>query len=224
MKDDVLEAAVEHFASRSHNAWRRNFQKANPREADKPRLRMRGGAMVDINQPWKSLDPKAKADNKVAAYDAYDALQTHPKDREAAASYVHERWMKRNRRDPNQPKALFKPYGALPEAEKDKDRAHIDDMKAALAAVKKAAVKRPAKKVSKKSASKSAKKAASKRGKSNGAAKPATAFTLDAKTAQRLEAAAKRLSKVTGRKITTEQLVLAGMQAMLAVYEANAAK
>jgi hypothetical protein len=217
MKDqDVLEAAVEYFASRSHNAWRRQFMKAHPREAAKPRMRQRGGEMVDINQPWKSLHPKAKADNKVAAYDAYQALIKHPKDREAASDYVHKRWIARNRRDPNQPKDLFKPYAALPEAEKDKDRAHVDNMKAALAAVKKkTAAKRPVKKTAKKAAAKT-------KARANGAAPHA--FTLDAQTAKRLDAVAKRLSKTTGHKVTAEHLVLVGMQAMLALYEAAAPK
>ena len=58
-------------------------------------------------------DPKAKADNKRAAYDAYDAVKKFPNDREAAADYVHERWIKRNKGDTSQPKALFKAVRAL---------------------------------------------------------------------------------------------------------------
>lgn len=217
--NDVLDAAVEHFASRSHNAWRRKFRKANPKEANKPRMRLRGGVMVDINKPWKELDPKAKADNEAAARAAYEALIKYPKDREAAAEFVHKRWIARNRRDPNQPKDLFKPYAALPEVEKDKDRVHIDNMKAALAAVKKKViVKRPAKKVAKKAA----KKASAKTASANGAARHA--FSLDADTTKRLDAVAKRLSKTIGRKVTADHLVLVGMQAMLALYEAAAPK
>src|SRR5207253_2902337 len=125
------EAAVEYFAARSHDAWRKQFHKTNPKERALPRIRMRGGKMVDINKPWKTLDPKAKAENKVAAYAAYAAIEKFPNDREKASDYVHKQWIKRNRADPSQPKALFKPYSALPEVEKDKDRAHIDRMKAA---------------------------------------------------------------------------------------------
>lgn len=207
MKDqDVLEAAVEYFASRSHNAWRRNFHKANPKEAGKPRLRQRGGAMVDINKPWRALDPRAQADNRRSGYDAQLALDKFPKDREAAAAFVHQRWMQRNRRDPSQPKALFKAYHALPEHEKDKDRAHVDNMKAALAAVKK---------------KRTAKKKAAARTPAKGVLR---SVTLDAKTAKRFDAVAKRLSVATGRKISSEQLILAGLQAMASLFEATAAK
>ena len=71
---DKQNAAVEYFAARSHDAWRAEFLKNNPDQKDTPRMRMRGGKMVDINQPWKSLDPAAKADNKIAARAAYDAI------------------------------------------------------------------------------------------------------------------------------------------------------
>ncbi|MBL8549144.1 MAG: hypothetical protein JNJ73_04110 [Hyphomonadaceae bacterium] len=136
-----IEAAVAYFASRSHNAWRRKFHQDHPKEKRLPRMRMRGGALVDINQPWSRLDARAQKDNLVAARAAHKALSLHPKDREAAAAYVHARWVARNRRDPNQPKELFRAYRDLPEIEKDKDRAHIDRMKAAIAAVKKSARK-----------------------------------------------------------------------------------
>ncbi|MBI3438798.1 MAG: hypothetical protein HY054_09165 [Proteobacteria bacterium] len=153
-------------------------------------MRSRGGKMVDINRPWKTLDPKAKAENKIAAYAAYAALEKFPNDRERASDYVHKQWIKRNRADPSQPKALFKPYGALPEVEKDKDRAHIDQIKIALAAVqKRKAPKRGAKKV---------------------------ALRVDARSAERLEVAAVRLSKTLGRKVTAQALLAAGVEAVLA--------
>lgn len=134
--DRTLEAAVEYFSARSHNAWRKNLLKNQPKQKGKPRMRLRGGVMVDVNQPWSKLDARAKADNKGAARDAYLALKTFPKDREAAADYVHRAWMKRNKGDASQPKALFKPYAKLPAVEKDKDRAHVDAMKKAVAAVR----------------------------------------------------------------------------------------
>ncbi len=192
----TIEAAVEYFASRSHDAWRRQFHKTNPKERALPRMRMRGGKMVDINKPWRDLDPKAKADNKVAAYAAYAAIEKFPNDREKASDYVHEQWIKRNRADPSQPKDLFKPYAALPDVEKDKDRAHIDRMKAALAAVQKT------RKAPKKTA-------------------PRT-LRVDARSTVRLEAAASRLSAAFGRTITAEALMAAGVEAVLAVCETAA--
>jgi len=194
---------VDYFAARSHDAWRKQFHETNPQQRDVPRMRERGGKMVDINKPWKDLDPKAKADNKIAAYAAAEAIEKYPDDREKAAAYVHKQWIKRNKGDPNQPKALFEPYAALPDVEKDKDRAHIDRMKAAFAEIKKA--RRAKKKVKK-------------------APKKVAALTLDANSSVRLEAAAARLSEVLGRTISAEALLAAGVEAVLAVCDAVAPK
>ncbi len=190
----TIEAAVEYFAQRSHDAWRRQFHKTNPKERTLPRMRMRGAKLVDINKPWKDLDPEAKADNRIAAYAACAAIEKFPNDREEAADYVHRQWIKRNRADPNQPEQLFKPYSALTEGEKDKDRAHIDRMKRALAAVQK---------------TKKAPRGPEPR-----------ALQVDAGSAVRLKAAAARLSVSLGRTITAEALLAAGVEAVLAVCEA----
>lgn len=195
--DPVREAAVAYFSSRSHNAWRKRLLETNPEQRGKPRMRLRGGIMVDINKPWASLHPKAKAENKRAAHDAFDAVKRFPEDREAASEYVHVRWMERNKGDKSQPKALFKPYARLPEVEKDKDRAHVDRMKAALRAVgpkKKAPRKAPATK----------------------------SVRIDAKTWARLERAAKDLSKALGREVKAEALLVAGAEAVAAVSKAAA--
>jgi len=196
----ILEAAVDYFASRSHNAWREQFLKDHPDQAQLPRMRMRGGKMVDINQPWAALDPAAQADNKVAAYAAYNAIEQFPKDREKAAAYVHKQWVKRNRDDPNQPQDLFKPYKDLPEVEKDKDRAHIDRMKAAI----KAAGKKP------------------KRPKAKRTAEESKTLRVGESAAIRLEAAAERLSKALGRDVTAEELLAAGIEAVLTICESAA--
>ena len=195
MANEILDQAVEYFAARSHNAWRRQFHKSAPKEAGKPRLRMRGGAMVDINKPWKNLDPKAQADNRVAARAAYEAVIKHPRDREAAAEYVHKKWMARNKADPNQPKALFAPYAKLPESEKDKDRAHVDRMQAALKAV-----------------------SAKKRTQGKSPAKPSVILTPAIHA--RLESAARKLSRQLGRVVSADELARAAIEAMLPIYEA----
>jgi hypothetical protein len=197
--DPVREAAVDYFAARSHEAWRRALLKTNPEQKGKPRMRRRGGVMVDVNQPWSKLHPKAKADNERAALDAYLAVKKFPHDREAASAFVHERWIARNKSDPNQPKALFKPYAKLTEVEKDKDRAHVDNMKKALAAVR-----RPSPR------------------KNRGAAR--ATVQVDAKAWARLEAAARDLSKALGRPVAPEVLLSAGIEAMAAVSRTVAAQ
>lgn len=197
--DPVLEAAVDHFAARSHDAWRKQLLKTNPEQKGKPRMRERGGVMVDVNQPWSKLHPKAKADNMRAARDAYAAVKKFPNDREAAAAYVHECWIKRTKSDPSQPKNLFKPYRALPKVEKDKDRAHVDQMRAAIAAVS----ARARKKAPRKAVSKTVK--------------------IDAKTWARLEAAARDLSAALGREVAADALVAAGIEAVAGVCRSVAA-
>lgn len=115
---------VDKFGAASHNEWLKNFRKNNPKEAKKPRMRERGGAMVDINQPWDKLDSRAKADNATAAEAAYDAYKAHPDDIEAGSAMIHDAWIARNKNDKSIDKALLEPYAKLSEEEKEKDRVH----------------------------------------------------------------------------------------------------
>ncbi len=215
--DQIRDAAVDYFAARSHNAWRKRLLATNPDQKGKPRMRLRGGAMVDVNQPWAKLHPKAKSDNKRAASDAYDAVQKFPRDREAAAAYVHRCWIKRNKSDPSQPKELFRAYAQLPEVEKDKDRAHVDTMKAALSAVRKRVRKKAPPKA------KRARKSAPKRRTTKREAGAAT-IRIDARTWRRLESAAKQLSKALGYEVAPETLANAGVETMAALCKTLAAK
>lgn len=202
--DSVMEAAIDYFSGRSHDAWRKQLLKTNPQQRGQPRMRLRGGVMVDINQPWAKLDRRAKEENKLAARDAYAAVRRFPDDREAASNFVHEAWIKRNRHDKSQPKELFKPYRLLPEVEKDKDRAHVDGMKRAIAAVSKARKR--------KTTAKKAKRAA-----------PAfKTVRVDAEVWRRLEKAAAGLSKLVGREIAPEALMAAGAEAVAAAISATA--
>jgi hypothetical protein len=200
--DPVMDAAVEFFSARSHDAWRKQLLKTNPEQKGKPRMRLRGGVMVDVNQPWQKLHPKAKADNKRAARDAFDAVRKFPNDREAASDYVHKAWIKRNKSDASQPKHLFKPYSALSKVEKDKDRAHVDRMKEAIAAVARPPVRKSSK----------AKKTA------------VATVRIDAKSWRALQAAAKKLSSALGREVPAEALLVAGAQAMAALVVSMAAQ
>jgi hypothetical protein len=203
--DPLREAAVEYFSGRSHDAWRKRLLETNPEQRGQPRMRKRGGVMVDINQPWAKLDGRAKDDNKQAARDAYDAVMKFPNDREAASDYVHKRWIARNKADKSLDKALFKPYAQLSEVEKDKDRAHVDNMIKAIAAVRKAAP--------------------SKKAKANAAPKPSfKTVRIEAKSWARLEKAAARLSQLTGNNVTPEALLTAGLAAIVAVSGAVGAQ
>lgn len=197
--DGAADVITELFAARLHEAWRKQSLKANPEQRGQPRMRMRGGIMVDINQPWSRLHPNAKADNRQAAEDAYAAVAKFPNDREAAADYVHKCWIKRNRRDKSLAKELFKPYGQLSEVEKDKDRAHVDLMRKAVASVRKSA------------------KAVTPR---KAKAPTFKVVRVDAKSWARLETAARRLSRQTGAAVSPEALLAAGIDAIVAVSDA----
>jgi hypothetical protein len=210
-KDEIAEAAVDYFAARSHNAWRRKLLETNPGQRGRPRMRRRGGVLVDVNKPWATLDAKAKADNRLAAYAAYQAIQKFPGDREAAAAYVHQAWIRRNKGDSSQPKELFKPYAELPEAEKDKDRAHIDNMKKAIAAAQKQMRK-----------TSSPRKAA--KAKRTRARVRATTLSFSAGDMRRIEAARKKLSQLFGRSVPVEAVVLAGADAVVTLCKAMAAE
>jgi hypothetical protein len=200
--DPLRDAAVEYFSGRSHNAWRKRLLQTNPEQRGQPRMRKRGGAMVDINKPWAELDPRAKADNKRAAVHAYEAVTKFPNDREAASDWVHKRWIERNKVDKTLDRRLFKPYARLTEVEKDKDRAHVDNMKRAIAAVrKKVKVARPRK-----------------------AGASFKTVRIGAAQWARVEAAAKRLSKLTGRTVTPQALLEAGLDAIVAASSAAGLK
>jgi hypothetical protein len=209
--DPIAEASVDHFAARSHNAWRRKLLETNPEQRGRPRMRMRGGVLVDVNQPWAKLHAKAKADNRAAALAAYEALQRYPDDREAAAAYVHRAWIRRNRGDKNQPRALFKPYAQLSEVEKDKDRAHIDNMKRAIAAAQRR-LRKPA----------PVRKAAKPKRPRVGAAGASPALNLSATDLRRIETARKKLSRLLGRPVSAEAVVLAGAEAVVTLSKAMA--
>jgi hypothetical protein len=205
-RDPLEDAAVEYFSGRSHDAWRKQLLRTNPEQRGQPRMRMRGGVMVDINQPWSKLDARAKEDNRRAARDAFAALKRFPKDREAASDYIHRAWIRRNKGDKSQPKELFKPYAQLPEVEKDKDRAHVDRMKKAIAAVSKSGKQRVGKKTS---------------GRTKAAFK---VVRIDAGAWRRLERAAGDLSKLLGREVAPEALLAAGAEAVAAVAKAASGK
>lgn len=197
--DRGAEVITELFAARMHDAWRRQLLKTNPEQRGQPRMRVRGGIMVDINQPWPRLHPNAKADNRQAAEDAYAAVSKFPNDREAAAEHVHKCWIKRNKHDKSLAKELFKPYRQLSEVEKDKDRAHVDMMQKAIASVPK---------TSKAAAPRKAKPPAFK------------VVRIDAKTWARLETIARKLSRQSGVAVAPQKLLTAGIEAIVAVSSA----
>ncbi len=215
MKPDLGEAAVETFAAESHNAWRRRMLKDNPTQRGQPRMRQRGGQMVDINQPWKALHPKAQMDNRQAARDALEAVRKYPTDREASAAHVHKLWIKRNKGDPNQPAALMKSYASLPEAEKDKDREHVDRMRALLE--KKVRGRGAAKGGGQRA--KKAKSADSTRNAATPRSDARKALRLSGEQWRRLEALAAQMSLMQGRRVSAEAAGQAALSAMLGVFE-----
>jgi hypothetical protein len=126
--------AVEKFASKAHDEWRRGFD-AKYAETGKPskeRIKKNDdGTEGDINVPFEKLHPTWKKENLAAGKAALEAVQKYGNDMEKAAEHVHNEWMKRNpKQDWNA--AQHVPYNELPEAEKEKDRAHVREINSAL--------------------------------------------------------------------------------------------
>ena len=131
LKESNETAALEKFASNLHELWRAGWIKQNKGESI-PRMKKGStGEQVDINVPFAKLDTAWRKENEEAAKAALDSVKQFPDDEEAGAEYIHDEWMKRNPKgDWNA--AQHVPYQSLLEDEKEKDRVHYRNMKAAL--------------------------------------------------------------------------------------------
>jgi len=123
----LREDAVRDFASQAHSEWRQGWIRQNGGKSV-PRVKKNSdGTEGDINVPFDQLHPDWQRENLAAGKAAQDAVKQHPGDIEAAAEYIHDRWMERNpRADYNA--AQHVPYDQLPEPEKEKDRVHVRTM------------------------------------------------------------------------------------------------
>ena len=123
----LREDAVRDFASQAHEEWRQGWIRQNGGKSV-PRVKKNSdGTEGDINVPFDQLHPDWQRENLAAGKAAQDAVKQHPGDIEAAAEYIHDRWMERNpRADYNA--AQHVPYDQLPEPEKEKDRVHVRTM------------------------------------------------------------------------------------------------
>lgn len=109
--DKVLE-----LATLFHNEWRK--PRLKPDGTYEPRMKEDGtGGQCDIaNTNYANLPERWQAENRAAAEWLVTIL-----DIEVLSAKVHEEWSKRNEWSP-----LAKiPYVALPEEEKEKDRAQV---------------------------------------------------------------------------------------------------
>jgi hypothetical protein len=130
LKEEILLEAIRmgkvmQFASKAHEAWRKQHIKAN---GDVPRIKKNSdGSEGDINVPFHKLHPDWQKENVAAGHAALAAVKKYPHNMEKASEHIHNEWMKRN------PKADYnadqhKPYNELPEDEKEKDRVHVRTM------------------------------------------------------------------------------------------------
>ncbi len=111
----MLDKVVE-LATLFHNEWRKSRLK--PDGTYEPRMKEDGnGGTLDIaNTDFKNLPEKWQSENRKAAEVLVKLL-----DMESLAAQVHDAWSKRNSWS-----ELSKiPYAALPEEEKEKDRAQV---------------------------------------------------------------------------------------------------
>jgi hypothetical protein len=122
-------SAIEQFASKAHEDWRKEYQAKN---GNTPRIKKNSdGSEGDINVPFNKLHPDWKKENLAAGKAAHDSVMKYKNNREAAAEHIHNEWMKRNPKgDWNADQHV--PYSELPEDEKQKDKDHYDTMKKIL--------------------------------------------------------------------------------------------
>lgn len=129
---DQKARAIEDLADQLHEAWRQT--RKNPDGTYEPRLKDDGnGGQVDIaNTRYKDLPEKWQAENKAAATHVIDAIDNNPNasDDEIAAM-VHEGWLERN--GEWAPDELKVDYADLPQDEKDKDLAIVEQARANIA-------------------------------------------------------------------------------------------
>lgn len=121
---------VHRFASLAHEKWRQNFDPTGTKERIKKNS---DGTEGNINVPFEKLHPDWQQENLAAGKAALEAVKmfpnslANPEEMEAAAKFIHDKWMKRN------PKADYNAaqhvdYEQLPEPEKQKDRDHVVTM------------------------------------------------------------------------------------------------
>jgi hypothetical protein len=110
----ALDKVVE-LATLFHEEWRK--LRLKPDGTYEPRMKEDNGNAIDIaNTAYKDLPEKWQAENRAAAYILVQLL-----DMESLAAQVHNAWACRNTWS-----ELAKiPYAALPEEEKEKDRAQV---------------------------------------------------------------------------------------------------
>ena len=142
----VAEQVIIDVASRLHDLWRepRRLAQPTPDGAQfEPRIKNVNGVDYDIaNLSYTELPEKFQYENRESARVAVERavlalLDETPLDAafvEEASDVVHRQWMERN--GSWAPPEQMKPYEALPEDEKEKDRvivrAAIDSLNAAL--------------------------------------------------------------------------------------------
>jgi len=127
------------LASILHEEWRNAYNVDPKTESDRDattgnKIRNKkcssDGSTCNINQPFKKIHPDWQKENLTAARIALMAVQKYSKD-EAAASYIHDKWMLRNPKE-DWNAHQHKPYNELPEDEKAKDLLHVSLAKKVL--------------------------------------------------------------------------------------------
>ena len=116
---------AEELARQHHAQWLANF------DGPWPRIKEIDGASFDICVAWHELHPAWRRQQVAAQQDYVDAV-AGVADMETAASIVHDVWMLNNIHELAARPHLFRPYEQLQEAEKNKDRATVQNIRDAV--------------------------------------------------------------------------------------------
>jgi len=121
--------AIKDLASQLHESWRKKWSEKNP---GVPRMKVNmDGSYLDINKPFDDLHYDWQRENLVASIAAKQACLMFPHDDDAASSFIHQEWMKRNpKTDTNANQHV--PYDSLPASEKEKDKDQVSIMRKAM--------------------------------------------------------------------------------------------
>ena len=137
---------IEQIASELHEQWRRSYtddviakykestekNKVDTLLSSLVRNKDDGAqGQININQSFDKLNPHWQMENRAAAEAALEAICQFGDNIDAASSFIHDEWMKRNPINDYNEK-LHVDYNSLPQSEKDKDIAQFNLMKEAL--------------------------------------------------------------------------------------------
>lgn len=128
----MMEQIIEELSAVVHEKWRELTYPNEPnKEHLRPEFKNDGDKLVNINITYSELNSVWKKTNNKAVEIALLSYSKFPENRENAASFIHDEWMKANDYLKTNTKYsyLFVSYNELNKIEKEKDALQYDTIK-----------------------------------------------------------------------------------------------